>query len=403
VNSYTFTREQARNFLLLKQGLIGRHKFDGEKGVCEYIRQAGCIQFDPIDVCGKNAELVLQSRVRGFNKEMLYQLLYEDRKLIDYFDKNMSIFDVRDWKYFSRIREKHSHMAKNRKDIDSVSDKVINIVKEKKVVCSKDIDLPQIVNWSWNPTRLSRAVLETLYFSGDLILHHKKGTIKYYALASELIEESILNAPDPNESDDEFLKWRVLRRIGAVGLLWNKPSDAWLGIGGFQSKTRDRIFSQLLSEGRIVACLVDGIADRLYFLKEDEPLAKSVLLPGQYSKRLEFIAPLDSMLWDRNLIKALFDFEYKWEIYTPADQRKYGYYVLPVLFGNRLVGRIECKVDKRARQLNICNFWSEDHIGLTPDFYTNLKERLLHFAHFNQCETFSTIFSFPPLTGSPAR
>ena len=90
------TKKQAREFILLKQGLMGKYKFIQEKGVCEYIKQVGCIQFDPIDVCGKNAELVLQSRVEGFSKEMLYKLLYKDRELVDYFDKNMSIFLVDD-------------------------------------------------------------------------------------------------------------------------------------------------------------------------------------------------------------------------------------------------------------------------------------------------------------------
>lgn len=107
MKSYDLTNEQARNFLLLKQGLIGEYKFHSKQGVCDFIKQAECIQFDPIDVCGKNAELVLQSRVSDFTKDMLFELLYEDRKLIDYFDKNMAIFCTEDWKYFARFREHH--------------------------------------------------------------------------------------------------------------------------------------------------------------------------------------------------------------------------------------------------------------------------------------------------------
>lgn len=385
MTTYTFTQKQARNFLLLKHGLIGKYKYKGKDGVCSYIQQAGCIQFDPIDVCGKNAELVLQSRVHGFTKEMLYQLLYEDRKLIDYFDKNMSIFCIEDWKYFSRTREQYCHFGRSLEEINKVGSQVINIIKEKKIVCSKDIDLPQTVDWSWNPTRLSRAVLEALYFRGNLIVHHKKGTIKYYALASEFIDKSVLDAPDPNKYDDDFLKWRVLRRIGSVGLLWNKPSDAWLGIDGFQRETRDRIFSQLLSEGSIIPCSVEGIADKLYFLKEDEQLAKQVLLSKQYKKRLEFIAPLDNLMWDRNLIKAIFDFDYKWEIYTPADQRKYGYYVLPIIYGNRFAGRIELNVDKRSRSLVLKNLWVDNNTKLNERFKQDLQERLYRFAVFNEC------------------
>ena len=79
----TITKQQATQFILAKQGLIGAYRFTGKKGAYDYVRQAGCIQFDPVDVCGKNAELTLQSRVKGFRKSMLQELLYEDRKLVE--------------------------------------------------------------------------------------------------------------------------------------------------------------------------------------------------------------------------------------------------------------------------------------------------------------------------------
>jgi uncharacterized protein YcaQ len=99
------SNQQARQFILLKQGLLGEYKFIGKQGALDFICQAGCIQFDPVDVCGKNAELTLQSRVKGFSKQTLYELLYCDRKLVDYPDKNLSIIPVEDWPYFERYRK----------------------------------------------------------------------------------------------------------------------------------------------------------------------------------------------------------------------------------------------------------------------------------------------------------
>ena len=92
----TMTREQARRFILSKQGLLGKYRFVGKPGAYQYIRQAGCIQYDPVDVCGKNAELTLQSRVRGFTRKMLADLLYKDRLLVDYTDKELSIWPRED-------------------------------------------------------------------------------------------------------------------------------------------------------------------------------------------------------------------------------------------------------------------------------------------------------------------
>ncbi|MBP5249170.1 MAG: winged helix DNA-binding domain-containing protein, partial [Lachnospiraceae bacterium] len=102
----TITKQQAIRFILAKQGLIGPYRFKGKAGAYEYVRQAGCIQFDPVDVCGKNAELTLQSRVKGFSNSMVQELLAEDRKLVDYVDKELSIWPVEDWPYFASFRER---------------------------------------------------------------------------------------------------------------------------------------------------------------------------------------------------------------------------------------------------------------------------------------------------------
>src|SRR5688500_14388866 len=103
------TNRQARQFLLLKHGLLGEYQFAGKQGVLDFVRQVGCIQYDPIDVCGKNAELVLQSRIKGFTKNMLAELLYQDRSLVDYPDKNLAIIPTEDWPYFERYRQAARH------------------------------------------------------------------------------------------------------------------------------------------------------------------------------------------------------------------------------------------------------------------------------------------------------
>ena len=386
MKAYALTNEQARNFILLKHGLLGEYKFAGKQGVCDFVRQAGCIQFDPIDVCGKNAELTLQSRVSGFTKQMLHQLLYEDRKLIDYFDKNLAIFCTEDWKFFSRVREHHKNHGRNHEKVDSMAEDVKQVIRQKGFACSRDIQLNETVDWYWSPTTLSRAVLETLYFRGELIIHHKEGTIKHYALPEEHIGAEILQAEDPNKTQEDFLKWQIHRRIGSVAALWNKPSDAWLGIGGIKSENRNKSFQALLQEGKILELNVEGLNTPLYCSAEDEPVLERALTDKHFKERIELIAPLDNFMWDRKLIRQLFGFEYTWEIYTPAGKRKYGYYVLPVLMGNRFAGRIEAVADKKNKTLTIRNFWPEKGFKGGKGFQKKLDQRLLKFAQFNQCE-----------------
>ncbi len=382
---FSLTNGQARAFLLRKQGLSGAPRFHGPDGVRAFIRQAGCIQFDPIDVCGKNAELVLQSRIPDFTKGMLDRLLYQDRWLVDGFDKNLSIYGIEDWPAFARFRHRYGFHDWHRERIDAVEAVVRAALEHKDFVTARDLPIQGTVDWGWGPTSLARAALETFYFRGDLAIHHKKGSIKYYGLAARCFDPAALAAPDPNPTEDDFVKWLVLRRIGSVGLLWNRPSDAWLMVPGFKGARRDAVFAALAEEGRILPCRVEGIEDPLYVQATDELLLREVLAqdgePGP--TRVELLAPLDNLLWDRRLVLALFGFDYKWEIYTPVAARKHGYYVLPVLYGTRLVGRIELAVDKEAKRLSVVRCWPESGDAPGPDFEAALHERLARFARFN--------------------
>lgn len=382
---YILTNKQARQFILLKQGLVGEYKFISGQGVCDFVKQAGCIQFDPIDVCGKNAELVLQSRVKGFTKQMLYDLLYKDRILIDYFDKNLSIISIEDWKYFARIREAYKQYSRSHDEVEAVADGIKAAIREKGPVSSKDIGLDKTVDWYWSSTKLSRAALETMYFRGDLIVHHKNGTNKYYALSEDYIPRDILTAEDPNRTELEHFKWRALRRISAVGLLWNKPSDAWLYIRNFKADERNAVFGELLKENKIIEIEVEGLKDRFYCLSSDRELIDTVLGNPRLKERTELIAPLDSMLWDRKLIKAIFGFDYKWEIYTPEAQRKYGYYTLPILSGEGFIGRVELVNEKKEKRLLVKNIWLEDGVKRTKALESKLDSCFKRFAGFNNC------------------
>ena len=155
----TLTNRQARQFMLIKQGLIGDYRFKGKEGIMSYVRQARFVQYDPLDVCGKNSELVLQSRVEGFTKQMLYELLYEDRLLVDYFDKCLGLIEVNDWKYFERLREENRGRGRGREEVDAIADEIKDLIREKGPVCSKEIGFDEKVDWYWSSTKLARAAL----------------------------------------------------------------------------------------------------------------------------------------------------------------------------------------------------------------------------------------------------
>ena len=205
-------------------------------------------------------------------------------------------------------------------------------------------------------------------------------------LRKNCVAVELLNAPEPYPNELDHQKWRVLRRIGAVGLLWNKPSDAWLNIWGLKSAERNEIFMQLLEEEKILEIKVDSIKDRLYCLSTDRDILETVLQEPELKARCELIAPLDNMLWDRRLIKAVFNFDYKWEIYTPEIQRKYGYYVLPLLYGDSFIGRVEAICDRKAGTLAVKNIWYEKGVKQTKKLQTAINNCICKLADFNECK-----------------
>jgi uncharacterized protein YcaQ len=241
------------------------------------------------------------------------------------------------------------------------------------------------IHWSAG-NNLTRSALEQMYSSGKLIIHHKNGTRKYYDLAENHIPAKVLNAPEPLPKEFDHQKWRLLRRIGAVGLIWNRPSDAWLNIWGLDNKIRDIIFRTLCEDGAITALSVEGFNDPLYCRSDDIPLIETVLKNPKPKPRCELIAPLDPLLWDRKLIKKLFNFEYSWEIYTPPQKRKFGVYVLPLLFGEQFAGRIEAVCDRKTKTLLVKNIWYEDGIKPSKALQTAADNCLKRFAKFNECD-----------------
>ena len=390
----TMTQDQARRFILSKQGLLGKHRFVGKAGAYQYIRQAGCIQYDPVDVCGKNAELTLQSRVRGFTKKMLADLLYKDRLLVDYTDKELSIWPREDWPFFSAYRDRSKMHGAGFPGIPELEEQAIAYIRENGPVSSDTLPIQGKVFWhssihwsgNWHGTSpAARSVLEQLYTDGVLLIHHKSGSRKFYDLADRYFSRDLLDEKNPCSDEMSFHAWRISRRIGAVGLLWNRRSDAFLGID-MNTEQRDAAFEKLEAEGLIQKVVVEGIRFPMVFLTEDLPLVDAVLSDDlDRTQRLEFLAPLDPMLWDRKLVQAIWDYQYSWEIYTPAEKRKYGYYVLPMLYGEKMAGRIEAAADRKAETLVVKNIWYEPGIRQTKKLNAAVDAAIRRLAKFNDC------------------
>jgi uncharacterized protein YcaQ len=220
-----------------------------------------------------------------------------------------------------------------------------------------------------------------MYLQGELIIHHKINTRKVYDFAHRHLQDELLSSPDPNETEEQYQDWHILRRIGGVGLLWNKSSEAWGGILGLNKKDRETALNRLIKQERVLEVQVEGVTLPLYARETDriklEKTMESDLLP-----RATIIAPLDNLIWGRQLTEELFDFSYRWEVYKPVAERRFGYYVLPILYGDRFIARFEPGRDKKTGSLLIKNWWWESDIRPSKHMKSELQQCFTQFLRY---------------------
>jgi len=362
------TKAEARRFLLLHQHLWPPRGLRGKAGILDLIRHVGCIQYDPVNLVGQNPELVLQARVIDYTPALLAELLYADRRLVDGWDKQAAIHLVEDWPFFIRRRERaRREYGDPANPPMAIAAAVKDAIRERGPLCSADLEHNTTIDWWWGvPTRLGRAALEILYGMGEVGVHHRINTRRYFDLLERLLPADLLADPDPNPTDEAYQDWHVARRVGSLGLASPAAGEYWLGMGGMKAEPRRATLARLAAQGVLIPVAVEGIVQAPLFIRAaDASLLDAAASADGGTPSAAFIGPLDNLIWDRDLIRWLFDFDYTWEVYKPAAQRKYGHYVLPVLYGDRFIARVEPIFDRKARMLTIVNWWWE--AGVVPD------------------------------------
>ena len=400
----TLTKQQARRFLLAHQGLYPPRQGASKADALAFIRRVGCLQFDPLDVVGRNPDLVLQARGDHYRPQVLATLLYEDRALLDGWDKNMSIYPGEDWPYFRRNREAARHDPRHNQDaVQEALPYVRRALEERGPLSSVDLQYEgKTRDWPWGPARLARAALESMYAWGELIVHHRVHTRKVYDFASRHLPEALLNAPDPNDTEAQYHDWYVRRRLGSVGLLWNRAGGAWLGIRDFRSRERRAALKRLSARGEVVKVRVEDSRPAYFLRQEDAPRLHDIINGEDAgAPQAAFIAPLDNLLWDRKMTQELFDFEYVWEVYKPVEERRYGYYVLPVLYGDRFVARFEPTLDRDRGVLTVAGWWWEPQVEPTAEMRAAILDAFQYFLHYLDVERLDGGPAW--LSSSPAR
>ena len=344
------------------------------------VERLGSLQFDPLEVAGRNHDLILLARIAGYRREWTDALLYEDRLLFEAYNKGLSLLPASELPWFRLTWDGNrvSHEAAAFKEHAPLVEELLDRIRRDGPLSSTDVEPRAAIDWYWRPTNQVRALLEALAESGILGLARREGNRRVYDLAERLFPEQLLAERRP-ERDQR--RHRLLSRYRAHGLLGRSGSaELWHGTAPSApppdslpgTATRGELLAELTDDGTLVAVQVEGIRGDRFIVSAELPLlaqaeaevrseaAGDPPRPGGPDRGAAFIAPLDPFVWDRQILRTLFGFDYIWEVYVPARKRRWGYYVLPVLFGDRLVGRIEPRIDRRASTLRILGLWWEE-------------------------------------------
>jgi uncharacterized protein YcaQ len=243
-----------------------------------------------------------------------------------------------------------------------------------------------VTDWFGMPTNTVRAVLEAYTLTGVLGLARREGNRRYYDLLENLVPADVLSRDVPLL---EQFRHRVLSRYRAHGLLGASPGgDIFGGLGPAKPDPRfpgypgrNALRDELIAEGELVTVEVEGVRAKRLVLKDEVGLLEA---PPEPPPSVAFLPPFDALVWDRPLLGSLFEFDYVWELFHPPAKRRWGWYVLPMLFRDRFVGRIEPRIDRDGNRIEVVGLWWEDWFAprRTEGFVDAMKDALRAYLRF---------------------
>ena len=378
--------ENARRFLVARHALAPARSLEGgPNAVLGVFRRLGSIQFDPLAVAGRTHDLVLHARVADYDPAWCDQL-YERREIFEAYNKGLSFVLASDFPWFrgTLSRSAPRLLAENAE----VAKRVLERIRVDGPLSALDFERAQgaATDWFGVPTNTVRAVLEAYALTGVLGLARRDGNRRYYDLLERLLPADLLARSVPLR---EQLRHKLLSRYRAHGLLGvggggdifggigpAKPDPRWPELPG-----RTALREELVDEGELVPVEIEGMRGRRFVIREDVGLLES---PPEPPPTVAFLPPFDPMVWDRPLLGSLFEFDYVWELFLPPAKRRWGWYVLPIVFRDRLVGRIEPRIDRAGGRVQVIDLWWEEAFvpRRTEGFVEAMRDALRAYLRF---------------------
>jgi uncharacterized protein len=366
----TIDLETARRFILGKQGLWPGRRWQGVAGTEQAMRAMEYLQLDPLQIIARSHDIKLHSRVLDYTPGLWEKIAYEQRKFFDWggWLAVRPIEELPHWRVvMRRERDSDSRLRQTASEHADAIQEMRDILRERGTVSNRDFKMAKRTRTqSYRGRKDSALALYYLWRTGEVMTHHRENFERVYALTESVAPPHLMYESSEAEAD-RFLVHKEVRYSGLTRL--NRTQDAfWRGVP-FDAGNIDQIVAAMLADGDLIQVQVQGWKQVHCALASDAVLLDDLIagrVPQEWNpletttkEEAVFLAPLDPVS-ARGRAKILFGFDYVWEVYKPEPKRKFGYYALPVLWGDRLVARFDSKLDRTTNTFIILGFWLED-------------------------------------------
>ncbi len=344
----------------------------------------GSVQYDPLNPVGRNHDLVLQARVPGYLVDDWQKFAYGkgERFIYDGWDKQASLVLMRDYPlrriYYDWHAPRWREAILNRYPEAVIT--VLQELRDRGPLSSTDFHYQEHHNqWegSWYGPKLTKNVLRALWHTGQVQTSGRNKGKHVYDLTERVIPSHLFHAqPIPAKKS---IEWLLLLRHQALGLMRPNAGTAVWSLGILTAERR-LLLKELVHHSALVPVDVEGVLFHALpsTLKHLDTITK-------IENRMRLVAPLDQLMWDRTAISHIFNFDYVWEVYKPEKLRRWGYYVLPVMLGDRFVARIDSRLKNGI--WHIIKWSWEDGVETTPDMLQALELAVNRFRRYLGAET----------------
>jgi uncharacterized protein YcaQ len=391
----TIDIETARRFILGKQGLWPGRRWQGITGTEQAMRAMEYLQLDPLQALARSQDITLHSRVLDTAPGLWEEVAYEQRKFFDWggWLATRPMDELPHWRVVMR-REREGdpdcdpRIRKMGRDHAEAIDEMRTILGERGIVNNRDFEMASRTRTqSYRGRKDSALALYYLWRTGEVMTHHRENFERVYALTETVAPAHLIRESDEAEAD----RFLVHKEISFYDLSRvNRTSDAFHRGAPFSKKKQ--LCEALLTDGDIIEVKIEGWKAVHYALGSDAEVLDDLSagrVPQAWTpletttmEEVIFLAPLDPVS-ARGRAKVVFGFDYVWEVYKPEHQRKFGYYTMPILWGDRLVARFDSKLDRTTSTFVILGFWLEDEaLGRDEAFAEALAGGFARFVTF---------------------